>query len=118
MLLIAVSVSVFFFFLKDTATTAIYTLSLHDALPICVRLDRCRRVFFKIMGKRTCIEFDPVCSGDRKSTRLNSSHVEISYAVFCLKKKKKIRALDRSGPHANELSSNLDPRVADPPDPI
>src|SRR6266496_5551994 len=68
-----------FFFFNDTATTEIYTLSLHDALPIS-RAHQHRR--------------DPPVnphdgrSGDRKSTRLNSSHVEISYAVFCLKKKK------------------------------
>src|SRR5256885_13199470 len=75
----------FFFFFNDTATTEIYTLSLHDALPICrSRRDtgaggsgtRPRR------GARTG-------RGDRKSTRLNSSHLVISYAVFCLKKKKK-----------------------------
>src|SRR5215216_7702381 len=68
-----------FFFFNDTATTEIYTLSLHDALPIsrrrcCGRLTRGRR------GR-------PPTSPDRKSTRLNSSHQIISYAVFCLKKK-------------------------------
>src|SRR2546426_11606864 len=70
----------FFFFFNDTATTEIYTLSLHDALPICVH-DRARRV------PDVC---GPHCrrGGDRKSTRLNSSHLVISYAVFCLKKKK------------------------------
>src|SRR5690349_23929641 len=73
-----------FFFFNDTATTEIYTLSLHDALPILVD------VFGAEAGG-----FDGLlCSlhgeiADRKSTRLNSSHVEISYAVFCLKKKKK-----------------------------
>src|SRR3712207_7146810 len=86
-----------FFFFNDTATTEIYTLSLHDALPILYR--------------RTMIEdisidgdfFDPDffvyredadvawrAQLDRKSTRLNSSHANISYAVFCLKKKKKM----------------------------
>src|SRR6266516_6760256 len=71
----------FIFFFNDTATTEIYTLSLHDALPISLdraldrpRRDRCHRA----RGAR----------GDRKSTRLNSSHRTISYAVFCLKKKK------------------------------
>src|SRR5579884_4334056 len=72
----------FFFFFNDTATTEIYTLSLHDALPISERRrDGSRR------------RFHPGDEGeelDRKSTRLNSSHVAISYAVFCLKKKKKI----------------------------
>src|SRR5947207_13239315 len=84
----------FFFFFNATATTEIYTLSLHDALPICrpgargspatsrsARLcraggsspTRCRRA-----------------GADRKSTRLNSSHTVISYAVFCLKKKNNI----------------------------
>src|SRR2546430_4928580 len=76
-------VSLFFFF-NDTATTEIYTLSLHDALPISRcgadgRRARCSR--------RT--GSPPRASGrDRKSTRLNSSHSQISYAVFCLKKKK------------------------------
>src|SRR5437899_9615135 len=81
----------FFFFFNDTATTEIYTLSLHDALPICWRragmygwaaVRRVRRLTFGfIMCPRT----------DRKSTRLNSSHLGISYAVFCLKKKKKTK---------------------------
>src|SRR5437899_7195266 len=74
-----------FFFFNDPATTEIYTLSLHDALPISgparYRSPRRRRLA------------DPGClrdtSRDRKSTRLNSSHLGISYAVFCLKKKKK-----------------------------
>src|SRR5271169_7077164 len=71
----------FFFFFNDTATTEIYTLSLHDALPISPSRHLWpdgppRR------GART------VARGDRKSTRLNSSHGSISYAVFCLKKKK------------------------------
>src|SRR6266496_3996377 len=74
----------FVFFFNDTATTEIYTLSLHDALPICRRLadlSRARVTWFD--------RHRPVPPVDRKSTRLNSSHVEISYAVFCLKKKKK-----------------------------
>src|SRR2546430_17464016 len=80
-----------FFFFNDTATTEIYTLSLHDALPISpvpvpgavqpavhhARHDHAAAVR----------DADPV--RDRKSTRLNSSHSQISYAVFCLKKKKK-----------------------------
>src|SRR6476660_10250052 len=70
--------SLLFFFFNDTATTEIYTLSLHDALPICrtPRSSRCR-------ARRWC----PPAPEDRKSTRLNSSHQIISYAVFCLKKK-------------------------------
>src|SRR2546430_12183302 len=99
---------VFFFFFNDTATTEIYTLSLHDALPISrgdgsgpgARLDR-------LLGARARRPRDrvhpvgvPAGAGlqlpeplarrrarDRKSTRLNSSHSQISYAVFCLKKK-------------------------------
>src|SRR6266487_4990589 len=67
------------FFFNDTATTEIYTLSLHDALPIWTAF-KCRRS----PSTRT-----PRCPRllDRKSTRLNSSHPSISYAVFCLKKK-------------------------------
>src|SRR6266498_4560395 len=80
-----------FFFFNDTATTEIYTLSLHDALPI-----------FRPSGLEVpAAEARPeerregpplerlARPEDRKSTRLNSSHVRISYAVFCLKKKKK-----------------------------
>src|SRR6202050_416982 len=70
------------FFFNDTATTEIYTLSLHDALPISA------------CGRQThsapCTgspSHDHPSAGDRKSTRLNSSHGSISYAVFCLKKK-------------------------------
>src|SRR2546430_8528793 len=86
--------SVFFFF-NDTATTEIYTLSLHDALPICrpvrgrgggqgrgTESRRDRAAQFRQRPDR----LPP--AADRKSTRLNSSHSQISYAVFCLKKKK------------------------------
>src|ERR1022692_3265470 len=69
-----------FFFFNDTATTEIYTLSLHDALPICNQKFACFN-FCEARHKRTS-------RLDRKSTRLNSSHLVISYAVFCLKKKK------------------------------
>src|SRR5256885_12264401 len=74
----------FFFFFNDTATTEIYTLSLHDALPIyrLQILHNGRDHAQRALGA-------PVVPGDRKSTRLNSSHLVISYAVFCLKKKKK-----------------------------
>src|SRR5690349_24362835 len=72
----------FFFFFNDTATTEIYTLSLHDALPISTAIT-CSG------GCRPTSPPTTLRSRDRKSTRLNSSHVEISYAVFCLKKKKK-----------------------------
>src|SRR5690349_25103900 len=77
--------SLFFFFFNDTATTEIYTLSLHDALPIWPRPERFRPGPEPGQGRERERR-----SADRKSTRLNSSHVEISYAVFCLKKKKKI----------------------------
>src|SRR2546426_2429718 len=85
-----------FFFFNDTATTEIYTLSLHDALPIYVRRGppggRGARLSSPV-GKRNISPPPPqdfhVVFQDRKSTRLNSSHLVISYAVFCLKKKKK-----------------------------
>src|SRR2546427_13249768 len=120
----------FFFFFNDTATTEIYTLSLHDALPISCRgprarrrprpkhprwrrhcpgsgtfprsraeprgCSRCcaRRPFLSTLVRSlpcSCVQpcRCPLCPhSDRKSTRLNSSHSQISYAVFCLKKKK------------------------------
>src|SRR3989442_10519519 len=94
----------FFFFFNDTATTEIYTLSLHDALPISPRecgpeerrpLPGDRRAAGtprrprRSAGTRGTAATHRVGSAtrDRKSTRLNSSHVRISYAVFCLKKK-------------------------------
>src|SRR5437773_4667107 len=80
-----------FFFFNDPATTEIYTLSLHDALPIS-RFGRERRKHSSIAAAEAWIkEMDALrtTSEDRKSTRLNSSHITISYAVFCLKKKKK-----------------------------
>src|SRR2546430_17364615 len=80
------------FFFNDTATTEIYTLSLHDALPICAaccaptrRLPRLRGL---TLPRPPCVRTSGTCASlDRKSTRLNSSHSQISYAVFCLKKK-------------------------------
>src|SRR3989442_4552758 len=89
----------FFFFFNDTATTEIYTLSLHDALPIsqaAARLKIEERKQGKDAHYFVAIEGDigdfrklgaTANDLDRKSTRLNSSHVRISYAVFCLKKK-------------------------------
>src|SRR5689334_24766672 len=75
-----------FFFFNDTATTEIYTLSLHDALPIFGRhrLEPERRL------GRTVVLAREHQREDRKSTRQNSSHSSISYAVFCLKKKNEI----------------------------
>src|SRR5207245_11674693 len=72
-----------FFFFNNTATTEIYTLSLHDALPICRVPGMHGTPYAKPQAARSCDVLD------RKSTRLNSSHGSISYAVFCLKKKKK-----------------------------
>src|SRR3712207_8235864 len=97
--------SMIIFFFNDTATTEIYTLSLHDALPIYER--RRGRVRISPDPPSSCVQAGvlahragpwltvdrgpgPVVR-DRKSTRLNSSHANISYAVFCLKKKKRIR---------------------------
>src|SRR6267143_5024589 len=97
-----------FFFFNDTATTEIYSLSLHDALPIwmwpapasgpgfCQRpsaTGRCRRK--PRAGPQP----------DRKSTRLNSSHSSISYAVFCLKKKKKNNKVTVVSKKKKKLSS-------------
>src|SRR2546430_11858203 len=80
-------VSLVFFFFNDTATTEIYTLSLHDALPISY--SRRHRTSWAQTGSAAQDTHKRVNSRDRKSTRLNSSHSQISYAVFCLKKKKK-----------------------------
>src|SRR2546429_2038205 len=89
-----------FFFFNDTATTEIYTLSLHDALPICPRHEVGRRSghLEAAITDRVAEAVDDAAGEerlrheiDRKSTRLNSSHGYISYAVFCLKKK--IRAV-------------------------
>src|SRR3712207_7822165 len=88
-----------FFFFNDTATTEIYTLSLHDALPICDHhVRRRRRQMVRVLSRAAPDRrrhrashlglYRGRWSGeDRKSTRLNSSHANISYAVFCLKKK-------------------------------
>src|SRR5438067_9603258 len=96
----------FCFFFNDTATTEIYTLSLHDALPIfagiagaALRGAQGRGIDIAAIARLPSLGEDLAVHGaepdkraertDRKSTRLNSSHVSISYAVFCLKKKNK-----------------------------
>src|SRR5438445_7000050 len=96
------------FFFNDTATTEIYTLSLHDALPISPRSCCAARR----PGKRRprSNHHRAGRSRDRKSTRLNSSHANISYAVFCLKKKKMTR-LDRQA--QNEFTSDLKRQILD-----
>src|SRR5258707_5205915 len=78
----------FFFFFNDTATTEIYTLSLHDALPISMNSCKTQAPPGARPAASQAGAGQPR-AGDRKSTRLNSSHANISYAVFCLKKKKK-----------------------------
>src|SRR5258707_15611922 len=82
---------VFFFFFNDTATTEIYTLSLHDALPILNYIRTMIETVAKAEDELRDVERNngvPIRElRDRKSTRLNSSHANISYAVFCLKKK-------------------------------
>src|SRR5256885_10238160 len=113
-----------FFFFNDTATTEIYTLSLHDALPISrghkavrrkVRSPRCRRSGPNSIATRRTAARSRACPAnrrsrirpcqrrgrgqrfeDRKSTRLNSSHLVISYAGFCLKKKNLIELLEQA----------------------
>src|SRR2546429_1371957 len=87
----------FFFFFNDTATTEIYTLSLHDALPIYAD-NGADAIILSYKAWNDVFQADPKVIGrDRKSTRLNSSHGYISYAVFCLKKKKRATA-QQGGP--------------------
>src|SRR2546430_11360681 len=106
-----------FFFFNDTATTEIYTLSLHDALPIW------KGLVFNFPPKKAITVAGMQWTGalisgiDRKSTRLNSSHSQISYAVFCLKKKKfpagTVHAAARrptpTPTHASHTSGRSDP---------
>src|SRR5690242_21079325 len=81
----------FFFFFNDTATTEIYTLSLHDALPISQTSSIASAApSVSAVLYRPAARSESPPARDRKSTRLNSSHMSISYAVFCLKKKKNI----------------------------
>src|SRR5256885_8069142 len=92
---------IFFFFFNDTATTEIYTLSLHDALPISGwHTDELCRALAERGHTGRVLPYEGLVArlggrgiaGDRKSTRLNSSHLVISYAVFCLKKKNRSNA--------------------------
>src|SRR2546430_6483607 len=104
--------SIFFFF-NDTATTEIYTLSLHDALPICnPPILACRSVDLPQPARRLLqSEYSshpaafPVAPPllDRKSTRLNSSHSQISYAVFCLKKTKQMNSTASPSPASRAM---------------
>src|SRR3712207_8932170 len=94
-----------FFFFNDTATTEIYTLSLHDALPISFKNPELQEYIKSQQGKEPPVtnrakkalppaptsRVKRAADEDRKSTRLNSSHANISYAVFCLKKKKPLK---------------------------
>src|SRR5258708_9967870 len=89
----------FFFFFNDTATTEIYTLSLHDALPILpantgLGIATAQRLV--AMAVLLFVAHERQLHRDRKSTRLNSSHQIISYAVFCLKKKTKTQVKEAS----------------------
>src|SRR5256885_5945786 len=114
----------FFFFFNDTAPTEIYTLPLHDALPICGQRGRrtagarCRQpqhrlrhAVLRALPHQRALQQrarDPgpglTEPADRKSTRLNSSHLVISYAVFCLKKKKKNNTTNCSTLHSTQFS--------------
>src|SRR3712207_8320514 len=106
-----------FFFFNDTATTEIYTLSLHDALPIWRGVGQHREHVGLGVPERVPVVARPgeplgrdrlalaaQAGLDRKSTRLNSSHANISYAVFCLKKKKKYK-------HYVQLSQANSPKL-------
>src|SRR5947208_11847016 len=97
----------FSFFFNDTATTEIYTLSLHDALPISDAVDGSGRGRACTQGAgRARSPRRLGCRRDRKSTRLNSSHQIISYAVFCLKKKKK-KHQKKHNKHEHKLLKRL-----------
>src|SRR2546430_17364922 len=101
MLLLPHACDLMFFFFNDTATTEIYTLSLHDALPISIEnlvvtAPTNNGKWWVLFRQPTATAYAAARGtqvsiflwADRKSTRLNSSHSQISYAVFCLKKKK------------------------------
>src|SRR2546429_5143162 len=88
-----------FFFFNDTATTEIYTLSLHDALPIYNATLVVVGDFLPHELRSLVNQYFAGAPRDRKSTRLNSSHGYISYAVFCLKKKKKHEVIQQAAPN-------------------
>src|SRR5438132_6271212 len=104
-------------FLDSTAAPEIYTLSLHDALPICItpvvgQWRPAGDIPGHVVGGRRGLVLRPVVPAehperqDRKSTRLNSSHTVISYAVFCLKKKKQIDKMARNrSVHRNQRAT-------------
>src|SRR5256885_2759092 len=114
--MLALSLPFFFFFFNDTATTEIYTLSLHDALPICQQGQRGQHHDHGVVdgwlgGMYLKLGEQPRADAhndgehqhlDRKSTRLNSSHLVISYAVFCLKKKKQQKNTSSSTDHRHD----------------
>src|SRR5205085_12488847 len=112
--IIAYLLIVFFFFFNDTATTEIYTLSLHDALPIFAGapwlVSESVAVTLKSNAPSLWADRSKAAGEDRKSTRLNSSHSQISYAVFCLKKKKIDLAQQRQ---VRGLAGEGDRRVGD-----
>src|SRR3712207_8756777 len=108
---------VYIFFFNDTATTEIYTLSLHDALPISNTPlptntatntpTRTSTATNTPLPTNTATNTPLPTNTDRKSTRLNSSHANISYAVFCLKKKKQIHTNIRTSPNHKTLKDIL-----------
>src|SRR5258708_15044523 len=98
-----------FFFFNDTATTEIYTLSLHDALPICLITPSLEEMQY-VAGE---MHKDDYFRIDRKSTRLNSSHQIISYAVFCLKKKKTTLPIESSSGIFDKLMNEFT-QIEDP----
>src|SRR2546430_9088880 len=105
------------FFFNDTATTEIYTLSLHDALPICCSAtsrassSMRRNPAFRILCCDRSSASDKI---DRKSTRLNSSHSQISYAVFCLKKKRRTNDYESSSATSESTTATRSPCETSP----
>src|SRR5258708_27070230 len=100
------------FFFNDTATTEIYTLSLHDALPIFLKTQGFRLEDSQVGTAERLLKLVAIAASlrDRKSTRLNSSHQIISYAVFCLKKKKRTKEHNPEPQSPDHLACRLLPR--------